>query len=132
MPNCLSALIPRTSQRSKTREQHADAESHTVGPLQSQRYSRIAVSERGGPASGTAYCTSCCMSEPLPGYEDGPGNDYGVLFDNEKGAGALSGIVADMAKDIEKTIGGLDKELRQLSLTMWENPEIAYQEQSVS
>lgn len=78
---------------------------------------------------GAHFCSSCGPNEPLPQYPDEPMSDYGVHLEtaDEKG-GLMASILADLSKEIEDHISKLDEELRDLSVKMWDHPEVAWTE----
>jgi hypothetical protein len=104
MVNCLSFLAP--SKRSPS-VAHSEKSTHT------------AADHATNP-----YLCACGSFEPLPAYSHQKARLSQGASEDEK----LKGIMKDVAATIESRIKSLDKELRTLSLEMWDLKEIQWQE----
>ena len=110
MPSCLSALTS-----SLRRGSHAapSASQPRTQPIP-QRDEKAALSS--GCHQMTAPHAACCDFSPLPAYapptEPTP----------------LEGEMAVVARELEKNIAGMDAELRDLSVKMWDLHELGWEE----
>lgn len=93
----------------------------TKAPVTSSLYAQ----QSGGP---THSHQACCSFEPLPAYESSDkSHSHGRLQEKHQ-SDPFSPVMESVAKIIEETIHSLDSELRELSLKMWDNPEIMWEE----
>jgi hypothetical protein len=81
--------------------------------------------EAESAAKGQSYPSTCCTFEPLPAYS---AHQKGRLSEVQIRDEKLDGIMAEVASTIDKKVKGLDGELRDLSLKMWDLKEIMWEE----